>query len=441
VADADLTETATSVAPARRVERWRVTVTRGPAAGASMTVEGAGIVVGSARDADLVIRDPKVSRHHLQLAVEGGVLVARDLESKNGTYFAGSRVDTLALPIDGGSLDLGDSAIAFAADADVDPLRPSPRDRCGRLIGGSAAMRLLYAQIERIAQRATTVLIAGETGSGKELVAEAIHELGPRRDRPFVVLDCGAVAPSLIESELFGHVKGAFTGATSDHKGAFAQADGGTLLLDEIGELDLALQPKLLRVLETQTVRPLGAEQPATHDVRVTAASHRDLDEAVRAGRFRQDLYYRLAVVRLEVPPLRARLDDLPALVAHFLARMGAPPLDAASMAVLAGHAWPGNVRQLRNVLEHAVALAGAGAPTIRAADLATPAALATPSDLLTLPYKEAKGKMVDHFTRDYLEALLARHGGNVSAAAREARLDRNWLVALARRNGLRVRD
>jgi transcriptional regulator with GAF, ATPase, and Fis domain len=256
-----------------------------------------------------------------------------------------------------------------------------------------------------------------------------------------VVLDCGAVAPGRVESALFGHLKGAFTGAASDHRGAFAQADGGSLLLDEIGELDLALQPKLLRALETGEVRPLGAEATAAHDVRVIAASHRDLEQAVRDGRFRQDLYYRLAVVKLEVPPLRARVEDIPMLAAHFLEELGAPPLDAPSLAVLTGHGWPGNVRQLRNVLAQAVALGGAGAPVIRPDELVAPAALVTPSSLLNLPYKEAKGKMVDRFTRDYVEALLARHGGNVSAAAREAGLDRNWLVALARRHGLRVRD
>ena len=430
------------VAVPRPVNRWRIMVTAGPSAGSAVSVGRGTVRVGSSRTRnDLVVRDAHVSRRHLELiATPEGVRVI-DLESKNGTYYCSSRVAAVDLSILGGRIELGlESAIEIAPELDSDELVPSLRSRCGRLVGASAPMRLLYAQIERVARRSATVLIQGETGTGKELVAEAIHDLGPRRTGPLVVVDCGAIAKNLIESALFGHVRGAFTGAAGDHRGAFAQAHGGTLFLDEIGELDLDLQPKLLRALETGQVRPLGAEQPSAYDVRVVAASHRDLYEEVRAGRFREDLYYRLAVVHLPVPPLRARADDIPALVAHFLAEMGAPPLDPDSLALLASHPWPGNVRQLRNVLEHAVTLAGDGAPVVRPADLDVPIHFATGSSVFfSLPYKEAKEKMVGAFTRDYLEALLARHRGNVSAAAREARIDRNWLVELARRHGLRA--
>jgi DNA-binding NtrC family response regulator len=421
------------------VSRWRIRVVAGPASGAMIAVESGSLRVGSSSSSDLMIRDERVSRRHLELLIGSHGVRVHDLGSRNGTYFAGSKIVAVQLPEGGGRIELGASAIEIRPDREADSIRWSGT-RCGRLVGDSAAMRDLFARIERVAPRNATVLVQGETGTGKELVAEAIHAMGPRRRGPFVVVDCGAIAPNLVESALFGHVRGAFTDATHDRRGAFAQADGGTLLLDEIGELDLALQPKLLRALETGEIRPLGAEKTSTCDVRVVAASHRDLHEAVLQGRFREDLYYRLAVVHLHVPPLRARDGDVPLLVRHFLDDMGAPPLDADSLALLAAHPWPGNVRQLRNVLEHAVTLAGDAAPVIRPQDLDVPATFPTGSRVFfALPYKEAKGKMVEQFTRDYLEALLARHPGNVSAAAREAKIDRNWLVELARRHGLRA--
>jgi transcriptional regulator with GAF, ATPase, and Fis domain len=312
----------------------------------------------------------------------------------------------------------------------------SARQCCGRMVGRTPTMRRLFAQIEQVAASDRTVLIHGETGTGKELAAEALHELSGRGG-PFIVVDCGAIPRSLVESQLFGHVRGAFTGAERDRAGAFEEANGGTIFLDEIGELPLDVQPKFLRVLESRSIRRLGGDEPLAVDVRVVAASLRDLAEEVRAKRFREDLFYRLSVVRLDLPPLIARMGDLPLLCDHLLRDMGAPPLGPAALKLLSDYHWPGNVRQLRNVLERAHALAGDGPLSIDRADLDHRSARASPSSLHELPYKAAK----DVFTREYLEALLQRNRGNVSAAAREARLDRNWIIALARRLGVRVRD
>jgi DNA-binding NtrC family response regulator len=427
----------------RRVGRWRIDVTAGPGRGVVLRLEQGAVRVGSSPSNQIVLEDARVSRHHLEIEAGPGGLRVRDLGSKNGTFYQGSRVDSLELPLVGGVLQLGDSELALRPDdaaAAVAPA-PPPRDRCGRMVGRSPCMRELFALVERVAASSATVLIQGETGTGKELVAEALHELGPRQGGPFVVVDCGGVPHDLIESELYGHLRGAFTGATRDVQGAFQRAHRGTIFLDEIGELALDVQPKLLRALETGSVKPIGAAHPTDVDVRVVAATNRDLAADVKAGRFREDLFYRLSVVHVQVPPLRVRLEDLPLLADVFVRDLGAPPLGPQGLEVLAAHPWPGNVRQLRNVLDRAAAISGGGPLRLGAADLELPSARISPSALLGMPYKQAKDEMLARFTREYLEALLGRHGGNVSAAAREARIDRNWIVALARRHGVRVRE
>jgi len=425
----------------RRVRRWRIEVIAGASKGASKQATEGTVRIGSAPDNDIVLDDKKISRRHLEVEILPTGLKVRDLGSKNGTFFQGSRVGTVDLPLAGAVLTLGDSEVAFRPDDEPVPLTPSLREQCGRLLGKSVAMRELFGQIERVALSEATVLIHGETGTGKELVAEALHELSPRSGGPFVVVDCGAIPRELIESELFGHVRGAFTGAAGERRGAFERAHGGTIFLDEIGELAVDLQPKLLRALEAFTVKPVGGDKPIKVDVRVVAASLKDLREAVKEKRFREDLYFRLSVVNLEVPALRKHLEDLPLLVDHFLREQRCAPLGGEAMATLSRYAWPGNVRQLRNVLERAVAMAGGGALVIEPEDLDLPAVQVSPSKLFELPYKVAKDEMLAQFTRDYLEALLARHDGNVSAAAREAKIDRNWIVALARRYSVRVRE
>ena len=298
-------------------------------------------------------------------------------------------------------------------------------------------MRRLFALLERIAPTDAPVLIQGETGTGKELCAEALHAHSPRADKPFVVMDLAAVQPTLIESELFGHVRGAFTGAVADRAGAFERADGGTLFLDEVGELSAELQPRLLRALERGQVKRVGANDFKTVNVRVIAATHRDLLALARENRFREDLYHRLAVLQARLPPLRERREDIAGLVEGFLARIGRTgAIGPQTLALLVGHDWPGNVRELRNVVERAVSLAG-GAEEVPPEVLALPddaKASGTASGLL---FKEAKDRLFEAFEREYLEGLMARCGGNVSRAAREAGIDRVYLHRLLKRYGM----
>jgi DNA-binding NtrC family response regulator len=319
----------------------------------------------------------------------------------------------------------------------------------GDLVGAAPAMRELYRFIARAAPTRATVLVTGESGTGKELVARALHDGGPRARRAFVAVNCAALPAELAEAELFGHVKGAFTGAVHDRAGLFEAADGGTLFLDEVGDMPLALQAKLLRVLESGEVTRVGATRPVAVDVRLVAATHRALDALVAEGRFRDDLRYRLQVLTAHLPPLRERREDVPALATHFLAHFAArhgvparPLADDARRALLA-HDWPGNVRELRNALERALLLADG--ETITAADL--PAAVAQGGAPLRpaeaafagLAFVEARRRAADAFDRAFLAAALERHGGNVSAAARALGLHRPSLQKLIARLGLRA--
>jgi DNA-binding NtrC family response regulator len=296
-------------------------------------------------------------------------------------------------------------------------------------------MRRVFEVLSRVAPSDSTVLVGGETGTGKEEAARALHAASPRAAGPFVVVDCGAIPGTLLASELFGHDKGAFTGATSARPGAFERAAGGTLLLDEVGELSVDLQPQLLRAIERREIRRLGAGDVVPVDVRILAATNRDLRRDLNAGRFRADLYFRLAVVEVEIPPLRDRTSDLPLLVSRLSAEIEArtglrpPNPDAAEMERLAKHAWPGNVRELRNWLERA-ALVGAG----RDLEAVTPSKAPSGG---SLPYREAKAAVVDRFERAYVEEVLARADGNVSRAARDAKMDRTHLIELIKKHGI----
>jgi DNA-binding NtrC family response regulator len=321
---------------------------------------------------------------------------------------------------------------------------PSEKDRFGALYGGSHVMRQVFAILERASKSAAPILFLGESGTGKELMARGVHDASPRRDGPFVVFDCGASTDTLIESDLFGHTKGAFTGAAADRQGAFAAAHGGTLFLDEIGDLPVALQPKLLRMLEAGEVVPLGGRKSEHYDVRIVAATHRDVFGEVARGGFRGDLYYRLAVVEVHVPPLRQRTGDLPALIARFLERAGAPQLAAQvggpALERLQRYHWPGNVRELRNVITRAVALAGPdddfqSLPFVLRPTTAAPEAAAIRADR---PFHEAKDALIARFEREYLTDLVQRAGGNLSQAARDAGLERKFLYKLLERAGLR---
>jgi len=301
--------------------------------------------------------------------------------------------------------------------------------------GDSPAMRQVFGVLSRVARTDASVVLLGETGTGKSLLAKALHLASPRRAKPFVVFDCAAVKASLFESELFGHVRGAFTGAASDRAGLLGQVGAGTLFLDEIGELPLELQTKLLRLLETGRYQRLGEDVPRQSDARVVAATHRDLEHEVAQGRFREDLYFRLAVVVVTVPPLRERLADIPALAQHFLKELGHPAFDLppALLDQLGAHGWPGNLRELRNTVERA--LVG-----VHATPRPPPTRGASAAHLKHLPYRKAKEQLVDAFTRDYLAALLERCDHNITAAARTAGIARAWVHKLVKKYGLQGR-
>ena len=408
---------------------------------ASVRSTGGQCAIGSHPLSGLVVDDPTVSRFHCELVADGRGVVARDLDSKNGTVVDGVSVGTARLR-DGSVVRCGRVALrVLLGDRAVH--RPlSERTAFGALRGAAPVMRAAFALPERAAASDVTVLLEGETGTGKDGAARALHAEGPRRAGPFVVVDCGAISPTLIEGELFGHEKGAFTGAADSRRGVFEAARGGTVFLDEIGELPLDLQPKLLRALEAREIRRLGAATAVPIDVRVIAATHRDLRAEINSGAFRADLYYRLAVVRIELPPLRHRPGDLPLLVeamvdeqvAHGLAPATAAALRAPEfVATLAAAAWPGNVRELRNHLAMCGVVGAAVAPTGHGARPRTELSID-----LTVPLKEARQRLLDEFEQRYLEALLARHDGNVSAAARQAGLSRVSMYALLRKAGLR---
>jgi len=415
-----------------------VEVVGGPDAGAIAALDTGTVVIGKGADCDLVLSDPAVSRRHLAISVTSERIEVRDLGSKNGSFYLGARFESIQVA-PGSQIQLGATQLAIVTSADrARPLHPEPR--FGRLLGESAVMRRLFATLARLAPLDSGILLGGETGTGKDLAAQAVHAASRRAGGPFVVCDLGAVPPGLIEAELFGAVRGAYTGADRDRAGVFEHADGGTLFLDEIGELALELQPRLLRLLETSSVRRLGDAAYRRFDVRVIAASNRDLTAEVEAGRFRRDLFHRLAVAEVHMPPLRERVADIPILVDGILAELGGarPAVPADTIAALSAYSWPGNVRQLRNVLERALAVDPSGGAIAREAlgldsrphdDLAG----ADPA----VPFHEAKDRLLHRWERSYLTGLLERAGGNIAQAARTAGIDRAHLYRLLHKHGL----
>ncbi|HEY0250391.1 MAG TPA: sigma 54-interacting transcriptional regulator [Kofleriaceae bacterium] len=420
--------------------RCQLVVIDGPDRGRAARLGEADIAIGTDIHCALVLSDDRVSAHHVAVRASGSRFVVRDLGSTNGTFYEGSRVAEITIPA-GSTLLVGRSALRIEAEAQPIDLPPSQARAFGELVGESLAMREVFAVLERVAASDATLLVEGETGTGKELVARAVHDASDRRRGPFVAVDCGALPEGLLESELFGHVRGAFTGAAQARMVMIARANGGTLFLDELGRITSTAQARLLRVLEERIVRPVGGDSERSVDVRVIAASRDDLDAEVAAGRFRPDLLYRLAVVRVALPPLRTRREDLPVLVRELLRRRGfadssitGPNLDR-----LTAHGWPGNIRELRNVIDRAIALAP-GARTFSELALrvegapANDVSLAVRSDL---PYAEAKAAVLHDLERRYLADALARTDGNLSAASRESGIDRKHLRSLARKHGL----
>lgn len=406
-------------------------VIEGPDAGASTDVRSPR-TVGSSEHCDLRLSDPTVSRRHLTASPSDSGVRIVDQGSRNGTWVGDVRVEVLELA-PGGRLRVGETVLmleqSVGAPAASDPSSlVEPMRSFGRFLGSSEALQPLYQGLKRVADSDATVLLEGESGAGKELLAEAIHERGKRCHGPFVVVDCGSLPATLIESELLGHERGAFTGADGAHMGAFERAHGGTIFLDEIGELPLAMQTRLLRVLDRGQVQRVGGSSMIEVDVRVVAATHRNVEREVEQGRFRLDLFHRLAVVLLRVPPLRARKDDIVRLAHHFAHTFGAgDAITPEERERLLRHSWPGNVRELRNHVERLVLLG-------EAADFVHSDSATSPSNDLARsgkPYRQARAMALEEFSRAYTEDMLQRHGGNVSEAARAAGIARRYFQRL----------
>jgi transcriptional regulator with GAF, ATPase, and Fis domain len=425
------------------LQRVRLHVVEGPDQGRSCDSDDEMLLrVGTRENNQLALSDKSVSGYHLEIARTSVGWRLRDVGSTNGTFVGGMRVFDLLLR-SGTLIAIGRTKIRFDA-VDDQPVRATlyPSGRFGDMVGQSVGMRRLFARIEQVAPSTATVLIGGETGTGKEAVAEGVVQASQRARAPFVVIDCSSLPPNLIESELFGHMKGSFTGAHTDYRGAFERADGGTVFLDEIGELPLELQPKLLRVLERREFRRVGSEHVRGTDVRVMAATNRELGVEVNERRFRQDLYFRLSVVNLHIPPLRERREDIPLLIEHFYnaltdGRRGPSLPDVIGRLCENDYHWPGNVRELRNAVERALhipdedplarrpgaeieseAAASGGAPVLSGLDLG-------------VPFKLAKQQLIDAFERRYISAMLKATRNNVSEAARRAQIDRMYLHKL----------
>ncbi|MDB4965016.1 MAG: polymerase sigma factor 54 [Myxococcales bacterium] len=419
--------------PSFSVEALSLAVIAGPDTGRMINLDPGRYVIGKNRDCALALVDATVSRHHLELEVDQWGVVVRDLDSKNGSFYHGARFQQVVLGA-GAVITIGSTQMRFLRRTNRVPTPPSERESFGRLMGRSLVMRELFTILERVSRSSAPVLIEGETGTGKELCAEAIHQASGRADGPFAVCDLAGVPRTLIESELFGHVKGAFTGASADRVGAFETAHRGTVFLDEIGELELDFQPRLLRALENSSVRRVGSPAYRNVDVRIVAATNRDLAQEVASNSFRADLFHRLAVVRIRLPALRERKEDIPLFVEHFLAGTDVR-MAPATLALLQEYDWPGNVRELKNVIASSVALTPAGG-VLEPENLGlsiTQSSVAVDSD----SYHDAKHRLIEAWEKSYVRRVLDEAGGNVSQAARRCGLGRAYLHRLIRRYDL----
>jgi DNA-binding NtrC family response regulator len=415
-----------------------VLIVDGPDRGKKARLVPGTTCVGTAPSCRVCLTDVTVSRLHCELRVDVDGVRIVDCGSTNGTFVDGVDVVEARLT-SGATVAVGSSKLRVTIGQEPLSVTLSTREHFGEVRGASVAMRRVYALMEMVASNEATVLIQGETGTGKEVVARAIHDESSRASGPFIAVDCGAIAENLVESELFGHLRGAFTGATSERRGLFEEASGGTIFLDEIGEFPLSLQPKLLRALEAREVRPVGSNAPRKLDVRVVAATHRPLASSVNEGAFREDLYYRLAVFEIVLPPLRARREDIPMLANHFYERSSGKkePLPGPLLASLCARAWPGNVRELRNVIERTTAMLAAGSlPSDTAIEPAPP--VLDPFARTDLPYKEARQAWLARFEAVYVSALLRRTGGNVTRAAELAGVSRRHLHQLIAYHSIR---
>ncbi len=435
-------------APTIDLPTFVVEVTKGPSLGATLILNGsepARIFVGKSDACQLKVTDPLVSRRHLALSLEAGNVRLTDLDSTNGTTVNGVPV-VEAFLLGGETVFFGDSALVAKRVGTRATVRLPSSARFGRMTGASSVMRRLYPLCERLALSDIPVILEGETGTGKELLAEAIHEASPRASGPFVVFDCTTGPATLLEAILFGHEKGAFTGANTGRAGVFEQAHGGTLLIDEIGDLDVGLQSKLLRAVQRGEVQRIGSAGWFKSDVRVIAATRRDLEREVQAGRFRDDLYYRLAVARIELPPLRRREGDMPILATQFWRALTQEAMPADFLARLEGYSWPGNVRELANAVAHRVALGDLADTNAlrRPASILPPDGANTPhaphdvvDDVIAreLPFTHARQRVLEDFERRYVEDVLTKHKGNISKAAAASGIARRYFYTIRSRS------
>jgi DNA-binding NtrC family response regulator len=436
------------------LSRCALVVLSGTQRGAERVIDQPVFRIGKSPDNDLVLGDDTVSRAHCEILHDARGFLVRDLGSTNGTLLDGREVKEAYLT-PGSALTVGSIELKLRPFSERFEPMASDREQFGEAVGRSLRMREIFGLCERLAPTDASVLLGGETGTGKDVLARALHQHSARKAGPFIVVDCGAVVGTLIESELFGHEKGAFTGAVSQRAGAFELAHGGTIFLDEVGELPLDLQPKLLRVLETRSFRRVGGNKELRVDIRVLSASKRNLRLEVERGKFREDLYFRLSVVALELPSLRERREDIPQVARHLLARLddgpgrGLPALSLSNEALeaLMSHDWPGNVRELRNVIERAVYLSRAsGREELALGTLpggsrdSAKAAVPISEDTFEpgLSYRDQRARFEETFEKAYVSWLLERHEGNISAAAREADMDRKYLYKLAKKHGLK---
>ncbi|HEY2743471.1 MAG TPA: sigma 54-interacting transcriptional regulator [Polyangia bacterium] len=434
------------------LSQCKLVVLKGSQRGKEFVISGDVIRIGKVDENDLALPEETVSRVHCEILRDQKGHLLRDLHSTNGTFLDGAEIKEAYIR-PGSIITVGTVQLKFQPFEERIEILPSDKEALGEMVGSSLRMREIFGLVERIGPTEATVLVEGETGTGKDLVARTIHDLSRRRDKPFVIVDCGAVSGTLIESELFGHEKGAFTGATTTRQGAFEAAHGGTIFLDELGELSLDLQPKLLRVLEQREIRRVGGNRTIKVDIRVVAATKQDLQKEVQKGKFREDLYFRLSVVPIHTPALRERKEDIPLIVRNFLVTMakgGAPPreIDEATMASLMTHDWPGNVRELRNVLERGVYLSPGGAAGSSSVKLVSIGSGPSSGEAGPLSgpalgfdelksYRENKEQWENEFEKRYLTWLMQRAQGNISRAAREADMDRKYLHKLLKKHAI----
>ena len=433
--------------------KCKLVVTEGDDKGKEITIDKGVISIGSSPHADLALVDDTVSRSHAEIQKTKEGYLLKDSGSTNGTFVSGLKVKEAFLSA-GTLIKVGKTKIKFTPKDEKLEIYPSKKSHYGEIVGKSLEMRRIFGILEKISPTNISCVINGETGTGKELIAKAIHANSQRAKRPFVVFDCSAVAETLIESELFGHEKGSFTGATTTRQGAFEVANGGTIFLDEIGEMNLDLQPKLLRALEQGEIKRVGADKPRHVDVRVVCATNRDLREEVKKGRFREDLYFRISVVQIHLPPLRKRMDDLETLVKHFIEvnlkagherKKTVSDIDDEALRLLHDYSWPGNIRELKNAVDRGISFCEGTTITVkdlpeylRERSVVTGSA---PKVDGAMPFKEAKERWIESFERDYLIELLRKNQLNISKAAKEAGIDRKSVQRLLKKYNLNVKD